>query len=111
MWKSVEKGPEHLYWPGIDSQITQLVGECYVCQERKNSKPSEPLMPHEVPTRPWQIVGTDLFKHKGREYLLFADYYSIFPIVEEIPTHSSNPSTVIKKAQKQGSHLTRVKPI
>ena len=41
-------------------------------------QPREPLVPHEIPSRPWQKVGTDLFLFNGRQYLFTVDYYSSF---------------------------------
>ena len=38
-------------------------------------------MQHELPTRPWQIVGTYLFAIRHNTYLLVCDYYSKFPFV------------------------------
>ena len=36
-------------------------------------------MPHEVPERPWQKLGTDLFEFQGQNYLCVVDYFSKFP--------------------------------
>lgn len=36
------------------------------------------MITHEVPDRPWQKLGSDLFEHKGKPYLLVVDYYSKF---------------------------------
>ena len=33
---------------------------------------------HEIPERPWQILGTDLFELDGQHYLVLVDYYSKF---------------------------------
>ena len=34
------------------------------------------MIAHEIPDRPWQKLGSDLFEHKGKTYLLVVDYYS-----------------------------------
>ena len=36
---------------------------CDVCQESQNTQAEETLQPHEVPTRPWQVVGNDSLDH------------------------------------------------
>ena len=69
--------------------------KCEVCQESQNTQAKETLEPHEAPTRPWQVVGTDLFSWDGDEYLLLCDYYSKFPIIKKIPRGQSTGNTVV----------------
>ncbi|KAI3368430.1 hypothetical protein L3Q82_025389, partial [Scortum barcoo] len=58
------------YKPGKELHIAQ----CAVCNEYKNSNPREPMLPHTLPGRPWEKIGTDLFHYNGAEYLLCVDY-------------------------------------
>lgn len=53
-------------------------------KQNGRSLPHEPLEQYEIPTWPWQVLGSDLFFINGIEYLLVADYYSKFFIVKEI---------------------------
>lgn len=39
----------------------------------------------ELPSRPWQIVATDLFHFRGCDYLLLIDYYSRFFETAKLP--------------------------
>ena len=39
----------------------------------------------ELPSRPWQIVATDLFHFRGCDYLLLVDYYSRFFETAKLP--------------------------
>ena len=34
------------------------------------------MIPHAIPDRPWQKLGSDVFEHKGKPYLVVVDYYS-----------------------------------
>ena len=43
-----------------------------------------------VPTRPWQVVGTDLFTWN------LLDYYSKFPIIKKIHNGQSTEQTVVR---------------
>lgn len=36
------------------------------------------MIPHAIPDRPWQKLGSDVFEHKGKPYLVVVDYYSKF---------------------------------
>ncbi|PIK51510.1 hypothetical protein BSL78_11615 [Apostichopus japonicus] len=84
-----------VYWVNINKDIEEMVRVCVHCQEHGNSQASEPLEQPELPTRPWQVIGTDLFYVSGNEYLLLADYYSKFFIVKSIPKGKSTSNTVI----------------
>jgi hypothetical protein len=78
-----------VFWVGIHEDIKRMVGKCAQCQHNKPQQQAEPLMPHDVPQRPWHTLGTDLFHLNGHNYLLVADYYSKFPIVKKMTTTSS----------------------
>lgn len=82
--KCKERARDVLYWPGMSKQIENLVLKCTVCDKNRNSNPKEPLIPHELPDRPWSKVGTDLFHFNGKEYLLCIDYYSKFPEIVKL---------------------------
>jgi len=38
-------------------------------------------MQRDLPTRPWEKLGTDIFKFNGKKYLMVIDYYSQFPVI------------------------------
>ncbi len=69
------RAKQTVWWPGLSSQLNDMIRKCRTCiQERKNVK--EPLMPTEMPDRPWQTLGADLFTLKGKTYILVVDYFS-----------------------------------
>ena len=72
-----------VYWPTMNTDIEELVNQCDICLQHRNSLPKEPMIPHQTPTRPWSKVGTDLFEFCGKPYLLM-DYYSSYIEVEQI---------------------------
>ena len=69
---------QHMFWPGMEADITDYTRRCQVCIKR--SRPArEPLQPHEIPNRPWQKLGMDFFDLQGKSYILICDYFSKFP--------------------------------
>jgi transposase InsO family protein len=58
------------------NEIEDHVSRCSTCQEYQNLPQREPLLPRCIPSRPWQIVGKDLFWWNGVNYLLLVDNYS-----------------------------------
>ena len=37
---------------------------------------------HDIPTKPWEIVGADIFKFNNKYYLCIVDFHSKFPFVK-----------------------------
>jgi hypothetical protein len=78
MEKCKNRARRIFFWPGMSSQIENIVSSCTTCVKHRNKQQKEPLISHEVPDRPWQKVGTDLFTWNDHDYLLIADYHSKF---------------------------------
>ncbi|KAI5085944.1 hypothetical protein C0J45_23539, partial [Silurus meridionalis] len=54
-----------------------MIENCDTCaREKINFK--ETLMPTDFPTRPWSMVGADLFQKDNKHYLVIVDYFSRF---------------------------------
>ena len=81
MDKCKRRARESVFWPGLTNQIEQKVSKCETCLRYLPSKPKEPMLPHEVPTKPWEKVATDLFHYANRDYIIIVDYYSLWPEV------------------------------
>ena len=71
---------ESVFWPGITNDVKQLVKDCDTCNKFQPEQPKLPLMQPDLPTRPWEKLGTDIFEFKGMKYLMIVDYYSRFPV-------------------------------
>jgi hypothetical protein len=54
----------------------------------------EPLTPHDVPSKPWHTLGSDLFFWNNSYYLLVCDYYSKFPLVRKLSNIQSSKSEI-----------------
>ena len=69
---------------GIIEDVKQDIRKCDSCQSTRPNQQKEPVMPHDVPTDPWEKAGICIFKHKHHNYLLVADYVSKFPLVRKL---------------------------
>jgi len=87
MEKCKRRAKEGIIWPGINKSMEQMVRSCHICQ----AKAKEPMIPHSVPTKPWQKAGSNLFECNNKMYLIVADYYSLFPKVYLL---TKNPRTL-----------------
>ena len=41
------------------------------------------MIHHNIPVRPWDIIGTDMFTLNNKHYLCIVDYHSKFPIIKK----------------------------
>ncbi|GBM86637.1 hypothetical protein AVEN_71838-1 [Araneus ventricosus] len=72
------RAKESIWWPGLSSQIERMISSCDSCIKQQVYH-KEPMIKSEFSERPpWQRVGIDLLKLKGRWYAILADYYSRF---------------------------------
>ena len=47
-------------------------------------------MPHDIPSRLWQFIATDLFDMGNRKFVLTMDRYSRYLLVEELSATASS---------------------
>ena len=74
---SIRQAKDVLFWPGMNSEITNMVSQCAACNEYQSRQQKEPLMTSEIPTRPWQMVAQDLFTVNRENYLITATLATI----------------------------------
>ena len=63
--------------------IFKKLSSCLARQQKQELLQPEPLC------YPWQILNSDLFEHKGNQYLLLSDEYSKFPIIRKLTSTTS----------------------
>ena len=86
-----------VFWPGINAAIDDVVSQCSTCQQHQRSNQRKPLIPQQVPQRPWCTVAADIFYFKGRDYLLVVDYFSKFPEVARLSNKTSEAMIMAMK--------------
>jgi transposase InsO family protein len=84
-----------VFWRKMNEDIDRITKSCRTCQEFQPTQTRQPLIPTEIPPRPWHTIATDLFYLDNTEYLLVSDYYSKYPFVRKIPKGQSNSNTII----------------
>lgn len=94
--KCRERARASVWWPGISSQINQMIEKCNFCIKKVVNR-REPLKSSQFPKRPWQNVAMDLFQLEGKSYLLISDYFSRFFELEKIA--NQKPETIINIAK------------
>ena len=87
--KTRRRARQALYWPGLNADISDMIGKCEACIKFSCAQQAESLLPHDIPAHPWQKIGIDIFTYSGQDYLIVSDYYSRFPEVMSLSTASS----------------------
>ena len=78
-----------LYWPGMNSQISDMISRCTICLEHQQQNTKEPMIPSRIPSKTWEIVATDLV-HIGQIWI------AMFPMMS-CPGHKGLFISVVGK--------------
>ncbi|XP_062572464.1 uncharacterized protein K02A2.6-like [Saccostrea cucullata] len=87
--KTKNRARDILLWNGMGKDIENLVSACATCAKYQAANPKEPMIPSELPSRPWSKIGMDLFELSGNHYLLVVDYLSKWPELAKLESLTS----------------------
>ena len=87
-----------VFWANINHDIEEMVKCCAPCQPNQNLNVKDPLVPHDIPPKPWHTLESDLFFWNNSPYLLVSDYYSKFPLVRKLDNIRSDTIVAHMKA-------------
>lgn len=101
----------YVYWPGLNNEIEELVGQCQPCMEMAKAPVKTELSSWPVPVGPWQRVHADYMGPlSDKMYLVIVDAFSKWPEVFQM-TSTTASATVDKLAEccsRFGSMITLV---
>ena len=72
---------DSVFWSNINADIKAYIKHCATCLEFQQMQPKEKITHHEIPLRPLEVVGADVFHFKNKHYLCNVDYNSKFPVI------------------------------
>ncbi|XP_060076924.1 uncharacterized protein K02A2.6-like [Ylistrum balloti] len=99
---TLRRARESVYWPNMFKDLEEFTNACDTCNTFGSKQHREPMISHEVPARPWQKLGCDLFELNQKSYLITVDYYSDFFEVDRLTTKTGKD--VINKLK---AHIAR----
>ena len=86
-----------VYWSDINVDIEKYIKSCTTCLEFQQMQTKEKRIHHDIPLRPWEVLGTDVFNFNNKNYLCIVDYHSEFPMVKRLEGLSAeNLITTVK---------------
>lgn len=74
--KTILRAQQTYYWVNMNNDIEAYIKNCLTCQENRPSKIKEPLLPYEIPDRPFQRICLDIMNYKNIDYLVIVDSFS-----------------------------------
>ena len=98
----LRRARDNVYWPNMTNDIREYISLCPTCRSYETANAKEPMIPHDVPDRPWAKVGTDLCHFNNNDYLVTVDYFSGFFEIDKLKDTTSQ--TVITKLK---AHFAR----
>jgi len=90
--KTRESARETFYWPGINSDIENMVKACDACRKFLPSQQREPMQICEA-NRPMEKMGADLFESGGTKWLVMVDRYSGYTWTKQLTKTSTRAVT------------------
>lgn len=90
---------ETFYYPGVTADVKKLIAACEVCSRFQTEQQREPMLSHEIPTRPWQAVGVDIFTDGNIDYLVTVCCLSGYFEVDRLPSKKINDVVYILRQQ------------
>ena len=71
-----------IYWlTSINTDIEKHIKNCTTCLQFQQMQPKEKILHHDIPLRPWEVLGADVFHFNNKNYLCIVDYHSKFPVI------------------------------
>ncbi|XP_035229187.1 uncharacterized protein K02A2.6-like [Stegodyphus dumicola] len=93
--KSKARARQVLFWPGINSDIENMISKCLICDRFRPQTVKEPLVSHEIPSLPYEKVGADICEYAGKSYLVIGCYLTKW--VDIIPLKNKSAVEVTSK--------------
>ena len=72
------------YWVNINTDIKKCIKSYNTCLEFQQMQPKEKTIHHDIPLRPWEVLGADVFLFNNKNYLCIVDYHSKFPVIKRM---------------------------
>ena len=89
----LRRAREVVYWPGMNKDLTDYISQCETCASYQMAQAKEPLISHELPSRPWEKIASDIFTYEEQDYLCTVDYFSDYFEIDKL--HKKTGKSII----------------
>ena len=89
----LRRAREVVYWPGMNKDLTDYISQCETCASYQMAQAKEPLISHELPSRPWEKIASDIFTYEEQDYLCTVNYFSDYFEIDKL--HKKTGKSII----------------
>ena len=100
----LRRAREVVYWPNMNRELEDFISKCETCNTFQPAQPKEPLICHDIPQRPWEKIGCDIFTFNNRDYLCTVDYFSDYFEVDELHKAKTGVALIGKLKKRFATH-------
>ena len=81
----------HFFFHDMYKKVNKILQECLLCPAFSSKKTTEPIAPHNVPSRCWETVAVDLFgpMPSSKHVVVVQDLGSRFPAAKLVSSTSA----------------------
>ena len=88
---------ESIYWVNINNDIENHVKNSSTFLEFQQMQPKEKTIQNDIPMKPWDVIGADMFQLNNKNYICLVDYHSTFPVIKRMNRLSADSLTAAVK--------------
>ena len=66
---------EQFYWPRLENDCHHVTKVCKYCTEHQPSQQKETFRARDFGKQPFELMGGDIFLHRGKSFLLLTEYF------------------------------------
>ena len=73
-----------VYWIGMNVDTENHIKTALHVLTFSKHNWKEKLIHHEIPGKPWEVIGVDMFNLCNRNYLHMVDYHGMFSVIKKM---------------------------
>ena len=70
---------ESVYWVDINTDIDKHIERCNMCLEFQQMQPKQKMIHHDIPLRPWEVLGADIFHFNKKNLFVYSRLPQLIP--------------------------------
>ena len=86
--KTILVACESEYWVNVNYDIEKCITNCTTCITFQQKQLKDNIIHFDILSKPWEVIGADMFTLNNKHYLCIVDHHSKFLIIKKIELFS-----------------------